>query len=125
MATSQNPVNWFEIPVTDIARATAFYQKVLDLTLSPMQMGPATMATFPMVQDGPHATGCLIASEGYTPSHAGTVVYFAVPDIEAALDRVTASGGKTLVPKMSIGEHGFVAHFEDTEGNRAALHAMS
>jgi predicted enzyme related to lactoylglutathione lyase len=27
--------------------------------------------------------------------------------------------------KQSIGAHGFVAHFEDTEGNRVALHATS
>ncbi len=26
------------------------------------------------------------------------------------------------MPRMGIGEHGFIAHFEDTEGNRVALH---
>jgi predicted enzyme related to lactoylglutathione lyase len=26
---------------------------------------------------------------------------------------------------MAIGEYGFIAHFEDTEGNRVALHSMS
>ena len=35
---------------------------------------------------------------------------------------ITSHGGKTLLPRMSIGQHGFVAHFEDTEGNRVALH---
>jgi len=28
-----------------------------------------------------------------------------------------------LLPKMSIGEYGFIAHFQDSEGNRVALHA--
>ena len=34
------------------------------------------------------------------------------------------NGGKTLNPQKSIGEHGFVAHFEDCEGNRIAIHSM-
>ena len=37
--------------------------------------------------------------------------------------QVVDAGGKTLLPKISIGEHGFVAHFEDSEGNRVALHS--
>lgn len=28
------------------------------------------------------------------------------------------------MPKTSIGENGFMAHFIDTEGNRVALHSM-
>ncbi len=35
---------------------------------------------------------------------------------------VNGNGGKTLMPRTSIGDHGFIAHFEDTEGNRVALH---
>ena len=38
---------------------------------------------------------------------------------------VDAEGGKTFNEKMSIGEHGFVAHFEDSEGNCVALHSMT
>jgi uncharacterized protein len=53
------------------------------------------------------------------------VVYFLVDDINAALGRADEKGGKTLVPKMSIGEHGFIAHLADTEGNRIALYAMT
>jgi predicted enzyme related to lactoylglutathione lyase len=29
-----------------------------------------------------------------------------------------------LRAKTSIGQHGFVGHFEDCEGNRVALHSM-
>jgi predicted enzyme related to lactoylglutathione lyase len=52
-------------------------------------------------------------------------VYFSVEDIEETLRKVNATGGKTLLPKKSIGEYGFIAHFEDTEGNRLALHSMN
>jgi predicted enzyme related to lactoylglutathione lyase len=52
------------------------------------------------------------------------VVYFSVADIEAALAKVAASGGKTLVPRTDIGEFGAFAHFADSEGNRVGLHTM-
>ena len=122
MTDSPHPVAWFEIPVTNMARAKAFYEHVLDTSLEPMQMGPADMAMFPSAQ-GP--AGCLIKTDGYTPSHAGTLIYFAATDINGTLARAQARGGKTLVPKMGIGEFGFVAHFEDSEGNRVALHSQT
>lgn len=53
-----------------------------------------------------------------------SVVYFSVEGIDSALAKVQANGGKTLVPKMPIGEWGFIAHFKDSEGNRVALHSM-
>jgi predicted enzyme related to lactoylglutathione lyase len=115
--------NWFEIPAADLARAEAFYEGVLGVTLSNMEMGPSKMEMFPFEQGAAGAGGTLISAEGYTPSHNGTMVYFSVTDIEVTLGKIGEQGGKTLVPKMSIGEHGFVAHFEDTEGNRVGLHS--
>lgn len=123
MSDAANPVNWFEIPVTDMARAKGFYEQVLSVELTPMEMGPASMAMFPHNPTTPNAGGTLLKSEGYTPSHAGSMVYFAVDDIEATLGRAAKKGGKTLVPKMAIGEHGFIGHFEDSEGNRIGLHS--
>ena len=120
-----NPVNWFEIPVNDLDRAKSFYEKVLDVTLSRQDMGPMQMGWFPTEENGAGATGTLIKGEGYTPSHDGTMVYFHVSDIEATLAKIESNGGKSLFPKTSIGEHGFIAHFEDTEGNRVSLHAVS
>jgi uncharacterized protein len=121
-----NPVAWFEIPVNDLDKAKGFYEHVFGLTLSPMDMEKAKMAFFPMSdQQQPGATGALMKADGYVPSHSGTVVYFHVPDIEGTLKKVGEKGGKTLLPKMSIGQYGFIAHFEDSEGNRVALHSMS
>ena len=120
-----NPVNWFEIPAADIARAKSFYESALETELALNEMGPAKMAWFPMDPEAPGATGTLMQHEQYTPSYQGTLVYFSVDDIEATLARVEAAGGKTLNPKTSIGEYGFVAHFEDSEGNRVALHSRT
>lgn len=120
-----NPVNWFEIPATDLDRATNFYEEVLGVALDRQDFGGLQMAWFPMTQDAPGAAGTLVMHESYEPSHAGTLVYFSVEDIEAALERVASTGGKVLNGKTSIGEYGFVAHFEDSEGNRVALHSRS
>ena len=81
------------------------------------------MAWFPMHADAPGATGSLVQHESYIPSHEGSMVYFLVTDIEKTLEIAGDSGGKILNPKNSIGEFGFVAHLEDTEGNRIALHS--
>ena len=120
-----NPVNWFEIPVTDMERAKKFYESVLDVELSMLSMGPMQMFQFPMVDDTYGSAGTLVQAEGYKPSHDGTLVYFSVGDIDGTLGKVIASGGKTILPKMSIAEYGFVAHFEDSEGNKVALHSMT
>jgi uncharacterized protein len=48
MSADFNPVGWFEIPVTDMARARTFYEHVLGLRLELHDIGPLQMAWFPM-----------------------------------------------------------------------------
>jgi predicted enzyme related to lactoylglutathione lyase len=116
---------WFEIPATDLKRAKAFYEKVTELNLSHVDIGPSSMEMFPGDSAASGAAGALIVTEGYVPSHSGSVIYFATNDILAFLKRVADAGGKTVVEKMSIGEFGFIAQFQDSEGNRIGLHSMS
>ena len=120
--SSVNPVNWFEVPVGDMKRATKFYEAVFGFTLAPNEMGPHQFAFFPMERGAAGAAGTLVKGEGYTPSHQGTMVYFSVDAIDAALKKIVKAGGKTLFPRTSIGQYGFIAHFEDSEGNRVCLH---
>ena len=120
-----NPINWFEIPVNDLDRAISFYGAILGVEITKTEMGPSIMGWFPMEQNGAGATGTLMKSEGYKPSYDGTLVYFSVESIEDTLDKVGNNGGKAIFPKTSIGEYGFIAHFEDCEGNRVALHSVS
>lgn len=124
VAAKINIANWFEIPVKDLARAVTFYEKVFDVKLTPEEMGGSKMALFPMTDGARGSAGSLIKGESYEPSHAGTVVYFSVESIDETLRRINASGGKTLMPKTSIRQYGFIAQYEDTEGNRLAIHAM-
>ena len=122
MPSHANPVNWFEIPVADLTRARKFYEAALGVEIAETEIGPNKMGWFPMEMGAPGAAGTLIQGEAYKPSHEGSLVYLNVDKIDPTLEVIDKSGGKTLVPRMSIGEHGFIAHFQDTEGNRVALH---
>ena len=115
--------NWFELPVNNMERAKGFYATIFNIEMAePFDMNGSIMCFFPFNPDVGGATGTLIQHEAYTPSHHGALIYFSVQEINDILPRIEKSGGKVINPKMSIGEHGAVAHFEDTEGNRVALH---
>ena len=124
MASTKNPVNWFEIPATDLARARKFYEVVFGCELTTAEIGPCRMAWFPMNNEIGGSSGSLVQGEGYIPAKTGTVVYFTVDDIPAALARIVANGGTELQAKTGIGEYGFIARFGDTEGNVVALHSF-
>jgi predicted enzyme related to lactoylglutathione lyase len=116
-----NPVIWFEIPVTDLIRASAFYQKVFDYNITFREMKSMKMGIFPMV-NAPGISGALVQVKGYTPHHSGTVVYFSVKNIENTLEKVINNGGKLLIPKTDVGEEGYIAQFEDSEGNQIGIY---
>jgi predicted enzyme related to lactoylglutathione lyase len=121
---TMNPFDWVEIPVKDMARAKFFYEIVFGLQISVDKMGPLDMGFIPMDDSAYGVAGSLVKGEDYIPSHAGILVYFGVPDVEPVLERIKQNGGKVLMPKTSIGEYGFIARFEDCEGNMVALHSM-
>lgn len=119
----QNALSWFEIPAADLARATRFYETVLEAKLQADTMGPVRLAIFPYRQPG--VGGCVIAAEGYTPARVGTVVYLSVAALDAALERATRAGGSVALPRTALPDGmGFYAHILDSEGNRVGLHGM-
>ena len=118
-----NALNWFEIPVSNFARAKAFYETVLDTTIETMEMGPTTMG---MLSSDQNAVGGAIVHGGDgSPSQNGTLVYLnGGEDLNPMLTRVQEAGGSVLVPKTEIGsDFGFFAHFLDSEGNKVGLHS--
>lgn len=123
MALQNNPVYWFEIPAIDIVRAKEFYEYVLGYELTFQELKMMKMAQFPAT-DGPGASGALVQAIGYVPHLSGILVYFTVDDIDETLSRVQQKGGKLLIPKTSISDLGYIAHFEDCEGNQIALHSI-
>tara|TARA_R110000868_G_scaffold89459_1_gene248981 strand:- start:1166 stop:1540 length:375 start_codon:yes stop_codon:yes gene_type:complete len=122
----KNMVGWFEIPVSNMDRAKTFYEAVFQVKIDIQNFGGMLMGWFPFVEGKEGAAGTLIKQESYIPSHAGTLVYFMSEDVQNELNRIEAAGGKVLQPKTEISpEHGFMGVFEDTEGNRIALHSQA
>lgn len=118
-----NPVGYFEIPVADVDRAIGFYTAVFGFEFERQTIDGYDMALFPRNDDAPGASGALAKGDVYVPSKTGAIVYFTVDDIDDALERAEAEGGSVLYPKTAIGQAGFVAEIEDSEGNRIALHS--
>lgn len=131
MGGTANAVNWFEIPVTDVARAQRFYETVLDIQMEHryMEETKEDLVFFPFTPGVVRATsgkvsGALVANDRVKPSDTGTMVYLnATPSITAAVSRVEAAGGKVLQAPFAI-QAGLIAVILDTEGNRVGLHAM-
>ncbi|MFY8001104.1 MAG: VOC family protein [Candidatus Kapaibacteriota bacterium] len=116
-----NPVAYFEIPVLDMERAVRFYSKVFDTDFTHEKIDGNEMALFPLDKVGSGVSGALAKGEIYKPSTSGTLVYFQTQDIDKTLRKVQELECKVLYPKTSVGGNGFVAEFQDTEGNRIAL----
>ncbi|RDY61267.1 VOC family protein [Flagellimonas nanhaiensis] len=121
----QNMVGWFEIPVTDMDRAKAFYDQVFQIEIQVQDFAGTLMGFFPWSEGKAGASGSLIFHSEYRPSNNdGVLIYFSSEDVQIELDRIVDKGGKILKPKTQISpDVGYMALFEDTEGNRVALHS--
>lgn len=121
MANKSNPVVYFEIPVTDIDRAIKFYEAVFHFDFEKENIDYNEMALFPFKEGNSGISGALAKGEIYKPTKDGVVIYFKTENIDETLKLATSNGGKILYPKTDNGQ-GFVAEFQDSEGNRIALH---
>jgi len=116
-----NAINWFELPVTDMARATKFYESMLAVTLKSEVFAGTPNAIFPA--DDLAVGGALIYDARRRPNPDGPLVYLnAGMKLDDCLSRVSSAGGKVVLPKTDIGDPGFIALVLDTEGNQIGLH---
>ncbi len=116
-----NTLNWFEIPVTDLARAVRFYEALLGISLKQELSGETPMAIFPAGEV--ELKGALAKDSRRKPSADGSLVYLNVTGkLDATLARVPADGSVVL-PKTDIGPPGFIALIRDSEGNTIGLHS--
>ncbi len=124
----KHAISWFEIPATDLERATHFYQTIFGVTLLPMDMENIRMRIFPVTDNMVGISGAIVDSGGFHKPSAtdGPLIYLnGNPEVQWLLDRVEAAGGTIMVPKTQISEeHGYMAVIIDTEGNRIGLHAV-
>ena len=115
----RNAAVWFEIPVSDLDRAKAFYGAVLGAVLRDEVAGGSPTAVFPAAgQDS--VAGHLYAGK---PAAAGTgnTVHLQSPEpLEAALDRVRTNGGSVVSDIIAI-PAGRFAYCLDPDGNSIGL----
>ena len=113
-----------EISVEDFDRAKKFYESILGIEITEMNIMDTQIGMFPM--EGYLNWGCISKCDQHRPSKDGTLIYLnADSDIEGMLEKITSAGGEILTPKTKLSnEFGFIAVFVDTEGNRIALHAL-
>ena len=118
----KNIVNWFEIPVADLARARRFYEQLLGTELKQEKFEGLQMAIFP--HSGSGVGGALVVDPKRKPATDGTLVYLnANGTLDACVARAPEAGGTVILPKTDIGPPGYIALVKDPEGNTVGLHA--
>ena len=119
-----NLIGWVEIYVDDMNRAKAFYENVFGVKLTQIPDTPVELWAFPMQQGQPGAAGALVRMPGIPAGKNSVLVYFHTEDCAVQAAKAAKSGGRVEKDKFSIGQHGFIAHVVDTEGNMIGLHSM-
>jgi predicted enzyme related to lactoylglutathione lyase len=115
--------SWHELMTTDAPAAMKFYEQVFGWQPSEaMDMGPVGMY---QMFNRPHG---MIGGIMNKPPEMANVppnwqIYFRVPDVDAAVDRIKASGGKILNGPMEVPGGDKVVNAMDPQGAAFGLHA--
>lgn len=120
-----NAINWFEIPATDFARATRFYEQILAAPLHiDNSLGDVKLGVLPYTH-GEGVGGAIVEMAQAKPNADGARIYLnGGDDLAAILDRVPAAGGQVVMPKTFLREDiGHIGLFADSEGNVIGLHS--
>lgn len=114
----------FEVPFDDADRARGFYRDVFDWQIQSMpEMNYNIVSTGPVSDEGmPSEPGYIGGGmmERQVPVNT-PVITLQVDDIDATLVAVEKHGGNAVGEKLQVGEMGFAAYFNDSEGNLMGL----
>lgn len=119
----QAPLVWGEIAVNNMDRAVAFYGKHFSVSFKREIINDMEMAVLE-TEDKEAASIGLVRHAMMQPSAQGSVLYLHLSDkLSPLVERIAQGGVNILLPVMPIkdGECGFIALFEDSEGNRVGL----
>ncbi len=114
----------FEVPYDDADRARSFYGDVFGWQIQPIpEMSYDMVSTGPVTDQGmpsePGYVGGGLTQRGEPVSRP--VITIQVDDIDATLEKVSSSGGSAVGEKIQVGDMGFAAYFNDSEGNLMGL----
>ncbi len=102
-----------EIPSDDVKRAVNFYWEIFGWKFEPME-GMPDYQLFRPSEDQKDLGGAVMARQ---QPMQGPLPYIQVESVNAYSEKIETLGGKILVPKMAVGGMGWMAVFQDTEGN--------
>jgi uncharacterized protein len=118
----------FEVPFDDKERAMEFYKSVFGWGMNDMPEMNYTIVHTVEVDENqmPKESGAINGGmykrgEG---SAKGPVIVIDVSSIDEYIKKVEAAGGKVFREKTQVGEMGFYAQVEDTEGNVIGIWEM-
>jgi predicted enzyme related to lactoylglutathione lyase len=104
----------FEINADEPERALKFYERVFGWEFTNWE-GPMEYWLIKTgEEDEPGINGGLIRRKDPNASVINTVE---VPSVDEYSEKVRENGGEIVIPKMPIPGVGYVAYFQDTEGN--------
>ncbi|MDR3520835.1 MAG: VOC family protein [Acidocella sp.] len=106
-------VGWHELYAADWPAAFAFYEKLFGWTKADaIDMGP--MGTYQLFCTGGPAVGGM-CNKGPMPAPSWGY-YFNVPQIDSAMQRVTASGGVIMMGPQQVPGGSWIMHGKDPQG---------
>ncbi len=121
-----NPVTWFELNVSDIERAKAFYAAVFQVEFQDLSNPEMDYWCFPMDDQQVGAGGALMRMAGCEPGKGGTMVYFSCEDCAVEESRVRAGRRPGLPPED--GDRRIRLHLGGArhggQSDRAPFHAL-
>ena len=112
----QGKFSWCELATTDVAAATAFYEKLLGWTFEHLQTEGGDSYTVIKVEDEPVGGICPMPETlpSDTTPHWGA--YVSVDDVDATAVAVPSLGGTVLLPPTDIPGYGRFCVFRDPQG---------
>jgi uncharacterized protein len=124
VAPEVGEASWLELMTTDASAAMTFYHDFFGWQPSEaMDMG--AMGKYQMFNRGDRMIGGIMNKPpdmAQTPPH--WAIYFRVPDINAATERIQADGGKILNGPMEVPGGDWIVNAMDPQGASFALHAL-
>ena len=116
--TQRDRLVWVEIPATDLKRAKAFYETVLETTLVTDDNGPQTIHMIPSKGDA--MCGHLYEGKPATAGDGSTPHFSVNGALDAARERIRSAGGEVISEDIPLPMAAFF-YAKDTEGNSIAL----
>ena len=105
-----NPIVHWELMVSDMQKAKAFYGAIFDWTID-----ETSMPGYGMINTGSEPPGGMMATPPTAPV-SSLNTYFGVDDVEATLTKALAAGATLIAPKTPIPGVGYWAMFADPDG---------